>query len=81
MIRALAGIEEWPRRQHERMKRREFLVLTAGALLLPNAARAQQTKRRRIAFLAFGSRDSTEDDQAFRSEADHGSGSVGKRGG
>ena len=60
MIRALAGIEEWPRRQHERMKRREFLVLTAGALLLPNAARAQQTKRRRIAFLAFGSRASTE---------------------
>jgi putative ABC transport system substrate-binding protein len=42
------------------MKRREFLVLTAGALLLPRAARAQQTKRRRIAFLAFGSRASTE---------------------
>jgi len=37
------------------MTRRGFLLLAAGALLLPRDVRAQQATRRRIAFLATGS--------------------------
>src|SRR3954466_3505888 len=37
------------------MKRRGFLMLATGTLLLPRPARAQPAKRRRIAFLATGS--------------------------